>query len=96
MGSIRASIIDWADRQCHKSLHSGSVDCFADVSELYKNFQQHWKVNEVNFLDAYKKVINFELSVEQRELLPLCLFELLLDELTRRLKTAYRLRWCAL
>ena len=81
-GQLELLIIDWADRQCHKSLHSGSVDCFADVSELYKNFQQHWKVNEVNFLDAYKKVINFELSVEQRELLPLCLFELLLDELT--------------
>lgn len=77
---LELQIIDWADQQCQTSLNSGSVDCFADISELCDKFVRYWKDREVDFFVVYPVAANW--STAQKDHIPLCLFELLVDELT--------------
>ncbi len=77
---LQLQLIDWADEQCRRFLSGGSIDCFADVNTLLVKFSQYWKDHEVDFLMVYPDAREWE--QDQKEYLPFCIFELLLDDLT--------------
>ena len=78
---LQLLIIDWADQQCSKTLQSGSPDFFADIDRLYSQFYKHWNKHQLKFFAVYPTARD-QWDDTQRDYLPQCLFELLLDDLT--------------
>ncbi|MCP4611715.1 MAG: DEAD/DEAH box helicase [Planctomycetes bacterium] len=78
---LQLLIIDWADQQCSAAIQSGLSNSFADISFLFRQFSKHWNKHKLDFFAVYPAARD-QWSDEHREHLPLCLFEVLLEDLT--------------
>jgi hypothetical protein len=78
---LQLLIIGWADEMCSESLRGGATDFYADISNLFARFSRHWNAHKLDFFSVYPSAQSW--TNEQLGFLPECIFEILLNELTK-------------